>query len=275
MLAPMEYGGFGPPRRFEFRHVDLVAKSAHPCNCQMLWAFGSFPLVVSNVWLRPHDHLTVAAERGAQGRPLGEGARRPAATGQLRPARRRRVAVPISRLPAGAAAASASRGAADDLAGLAVGGWRGPLGDLLRVPVEPRPGPGRPRAVGERRGAGGRRRCPDGVPPDHRQAAADGDPRRRFRGHQHAVAGIPRGRDDDARDSAPPGTPASSGGAPSSVASTSRLRCHSSAMTCVWQAARREPDGCGCGSRRHGPESTSSRTSSGGHEPRPIRSGRW
>jgi hypothetical protein len=60
MLAPMEYGGLGPPRRFEFRHVDLVAKTAHRCNCQMLWAFGSFPLVVSNLWLRPHRHLDVA-----------------------------------------------------------------------------------------------------------------------------------------------------------------------------------------------------------------------
>jgi hypothetical protein len=25
----------------------------------MLWAFGSFPLVVAGVWLRPHPHLTV------------------------------------------------------------------------------------------------------------------------------------------------------------------------------------------------------------------------
>jgi hypothetical protein len=61
MLTPMKYGGLGPPRRFEFRHVDLVAKStARPCNCQMLWAVGSFPLVVSNFWLRPHRHLSVA-----------------------------------------------------------------------------------------------------------------------------------------------------------------------------------------------------------------------
>jgi hypothetical protein len=60
MLAPTEYGALRPPRRFEFRHVDLVAKSAHPCNCQMLWAVGSFPLALSNVWLRSHGHLTVA-----------------------------------------------------------------------------------------------------------------------------------------------------------------------------------------------------------------------
>jgi hypothetical protein len=60
MLAPVEYGTQPAPRRFVFRHVDVVAKSAHPCNCQMLWAFGSFPLVVAGVWLRPHPHLTVA-----------------------------------------------------------------------------------------------------------------------------------------------------------------------------------------------------------------------
>jgi hypothetical protein len=59
MLAPREYGTQAAPRRFVFRHVDVVAKSAHPCNCQMLWAFGSFPLVVAGVWLRPHPHLTV------------------------------------------------------------------------------------------------------------------------------------------------------------------------------------------------------------------------
>jgi hypothetical protein len=60
MLAPVEYGNLRPPRRFAFRHVDLVARSSHACSCQMLWAFGSFPLGLANVWLRPHRHLTVA-----------------------------------------------------------------------------------------------------------------------------------------------------------------------------------------------------------------------
>jgi hypothetical protein len=80
MLRPTEYGGLRPPRRFVFRHVDVVAKSRHRCNCQMLWALGSFPLAVSNLWLRPHGHLSVAQSvvprdgrwaRVRRGRPPG------------------------------------------------------------------------------------------------------------------------------------------------------------------------------------------------------------